>query len=76
MFCTFYFFIKHQIGNIAFSVLITSISDVLDLTVSEGLKLFQAVPFIREKLETLDLNEMPKYIVENYDKYKPWLDNS
>ena len=30
-----------------------SISDVLDLTVSEGLKLFQAVPFIREKLETL-----------------------
>ena len=31
-----------------------SISDVLDLTVSEGLKLFQAVPFIREKLETLE----------------------
>ena len=31
-----------------------SISDVLDLTVSEGLKLFQAVPLIREKLETLE----------------------
>ncbi len=31
-----------------------SISDVLDLTVSEGLKLFKAVPLIREKLETLD----------------------
>ncbi len=30
-----------------------SISDVLDLTVSEGLKLFNAVPMIREKLETL-----------------------
>ena len=31
-----------------------SISDVLDLTVSEGLKLFQAVPLIREKLDTLE----------------------
>ena len=30
-----------------------SISDVLDLTVSEGLELFNAVPMIREKLETL-----------------------
>ena len=30
-----------------------SISDVLDLTVSEGLELFKAVPMIREKLETL-----------------------
>ena len=31
-----------------------SISDVLDLTVSEGLKLFQAVPLIKEKLEKLE----------------------
>ena len=31
-----------------------SISDVLDLTVSEGLKLFQAVPMIRDKLKTLE----------------------
>ena len=30
-----------------------SISDVLDLTVLEGLELFNAVPMIREKLETL-----------------------
>ena len=30
-----------------------SISDVLDLTVSEGLELFNAVPMIRDKLETL-----------------------
>ncbi len=31
-----------------------SISDVLNLTVTEGLDLFQAVPLIREKLETLE----------------------
>ena len=28
-----------------------------------------------EKLETLQLKEMPKYISDNYDKYKLWLDN-
>ena len=28
-----------------------------------------------EKLETLSLNEMPKYIIENCDKYKFWLDS-
>ena len=28
-----------------------------------------------EKLETLNLNEMPKHIKENYEKYKLWLDN-
>ena len=28
-----------------------------------------------EKLETLKLEEMPKYIVNNYNKYKVWLDN-
>ena len=26
------------------------------------------------KLKTLDLNKMPKYIGENFEKYKPWLD--
>ena len=31
-----------------------SISDVLDMTVSEGAKLFKAVPLINEKLETLE----------------------
>ena len=31
-----------------------SISDVLDLTVSEGAELFKAVPLINEKLETLE----------------------
>jgi len=28
-----------------------------------------------EKLQTLSLNEMPSYIVQNYDIYKPWLEN-
>jgi beta-1,4-mannosyl-glycoprotein beta-1,4-N-acetylglucosaminyltransferase len=28
-----------------------------------------------EKLQTLDLQEMPKYVVENYEIYKPWLDS-
>ena len=27
------------------------------------------------KLQTLKLEEMPKYIIENYENYKPWLDN-
>ena len=27
-----------------------------------------------ETLETLELNEMPKYIKENQNKYKTWLD--
>ncbi|MDC3072324.1 excinuclease ABC subunit UvrA, partial [bacterium] len=31
-----------------------SISDVLDMTVSEGVQVFKAVPFINEKLETLE----------------------
>ena len=26
------------------------------------------------KLETLDLQEMPSHIIENYQKYKLWLD--
>ena len=26
------------------------------------------------KLETLELQEMPRYIIENYQKYKLWLD--
>ena len=29
-----------------------------------------------EKLQTLKLEELPKYINENYEKYKPWLDVS
>jgi len=29
----------------------------------------------REKLQTLKLEEMPKYIIENYQSYKPWLEN-
>ena len=28
-----------------------------------------------EKLQTLKLEEMPKYIIENYKSYKPWLEN-
>ena len=28
-----------------------------------------------EKLQTIKLKEMPKYIIDNYHKYKPWLDN-
>jgi len=28
-----------------------------------------------DKLETLELDEMPNYIKVNYNKYKPWLDN-
>ena len=28
-----------------------------------------------EKLESLKLKEMPKYIEDNYQKYKLWLDN-
>ena len=27
-----------------------------------------------ERLQTIKLSEMPKYIVENSEKYKPWLD--
>ena len=27
-----------------------------------------------EKLQTIKLEEMPKYIIDNYNKYKPWLD--
>ena len=27
-----------------------------------------------EKLQTIKLEEMPKYIIDNYDKYKSWLD--
>ena len=27
-----------------------------------------------EELQTLKLDEMPKYIKENQDKYRPWLD--
>tara|TARA_B100000029_G_C17581854_1_gene959869 strand:+ start:1571 stop:2464 length:894 start_codon:yes stop_codon:yes gene_type:complete len=29
-----------------------------------------------EKLQSLKLEELPKYIIENYEKYKPWLDIS
>ena len=29
-----------------------------------------------EELQTLKLEEMPKYIIENYQWYKPWLDNT
>ena len=28
-----------------------------------------------EKLETLNLSEMPKHIITNYEKYKLWLDS-
>ena len=28
-----------------------------------------------EKLQALKLEEMPKYIIDNYLRYKPWLDN-
>jgi beta-1,4-mannosyl-glycoprotein beta-1,4-N-acetylglucosaminyltransferase len=28
-----------------------------------------------EKLETLNINQMPKYIQQNHEKYKLWLDN-
>ena len=28
-----------------------------------------------EKLQTLKLEEMPKHIIDNYQRYKPWLDN-
>ena len=28
-----------------------------------------------EKLQTLKLEDMPKYVIENYKTYKPWLDN-
>ena len=28
-----------------------------------------------EKLEALKLEEMPKYVIDNYKIYKPWLDN-
>ena len=27
-----------------------------------------------KKLETSNLNEMPKYITENFEKYKNWLE--
>ena len=27
-----------------------------------------------EKLETVKLSEMPKHIIENYQSYRPWLD--
>ena len=27
-----------------------------------------------EKLQTITLEEMPKYILENFEKYKSWLD--
>ena len=27
-----------------------------------------------KKLETIKLEEMPKYIIENFEKYKTWLD--
>ena len=27
-----------------------------------------------EKLETVKLNEMPKYLIKNYQSYKLWLD--
>ena len=29
-----------------------------------------------EKLLTISINEMPKYIKENLEKYKPWLESS
>ena len=29
-----------------------------------------------DDLKTLNLDEMPRYIIENYEKYKPWLDNT
>ena len=28
-----------------------------------------------DNLKTLNLDKMPRYIIENYEKYKPWLDN-
>ena len=28
-----------------------------------------------ETLLTVDIKDMPKYIIENLDKYKPWLDS-
>ena len=27
-----------------------------------------------QKLETIKLEEMPKYIIENFEKYRIWLD--
>ena len=27
-----------------------------------------------EKLQTIKLEEMPKHIIKNYQRYKPWLD--
>ena len=30
----------------------------------------------KQKLKTLDISEMPKYLAENYTKYLDWLDLS
>ena len=27
-----------------------------------------------QKLQKIGLDEMPKYIAENFEKYRPWLD--
>jgi hypothetical protein len=27
-----------------------------------------------EKLQTIGIEEMPKHIIENFEKYKPWLE--